>query len=74
MADYDHDDIDKETSAQANAMKDLDKFDSKMKGGRFFGAGDDSSEEEENNYKRPVTESDILKEKNNILMDKLYKS
>lgn len=34
----------------------------------------DSSEEEEANIKGFVTEADVLKEKNRILMEKLFKS
>ena len=55
-------------------MNDLDKFDNKMKSGQFFGAGDDSSSEEEGSNARPMTELDILRQKNSILMDKLYKA
>ena len=66
--------IERETNTHSNAMKELDKFDSKMKGGRLFGGGGDSSSDEEDNYTRPMTENDILKQKNQILMDKLFKS
>ena len=55
-------------------MNDLDKFDNKMKTGNLFGAGDDSSSEEEGGNRRPMSELDILRQKNSILMDKLYKA
>ena len=65
--------IEHDTNLQATAMNDLNKFDNKMKSGQFFGAGDDSSSEEESNT-RPMTELEILRQKNSILMDKLYKA
>ena len=65
--------IERNAQAHTNAMKDLDKFDSKMKGGRLFGGGDSSSDEDDG-YSRPMSENDILKQKNQILMDKLFKS
>lgn len=52
--------IERNTQAHSNAMKDLDKFDSRMKGGRLFG-GDDSSSDEDDGYSRPMTEVEILK-------------
>ena len=39
--------IDRNAQVHSNAMNDLDKFDSKMKGGRFFGAADSSSDEDD---------------------------
>ena len=39
--------IEANTQVHTNAMKDLDRFDSKMKGGRLFGGGDSSSDEED---------------------------
>ena len=66
--------IERDTQTHSNAMKDLDKFDSKMKGGRLFGGGDDSSSDEDDGYSRPMSENEILKQKNQILMDKLFKS
>ena len=71
--DGDTGEIEANTQVHTNAMKDLDRFDSKMKGGRLFGGGDSSSDEEDG-YSRPMSEVEILKQKNQILMDKLFKS
>lgn len=56
------------------AMNDLDKFDQKLKHVNFV---ESSEEEDPDEYaKKPAafSEADIVKEKNKILMEKLFKS
>ena len=55
---------------------DMDRFDKKLKVANHL-AQDASSDEEQDLYARPAQpmgEVDILKEKNRILMEKLFKS
>ena len=61
---------------QRDAMAAMDQFDNKMKNtNRLLGNGDSSSSEEENTGpRRPATQLDIEKQKNQILMDKLFRA
>ena len=60
---------------------DLNDFEKRLKNNtrsddQFFAQGDDSSEEEDLGSNQPKfsTEADILREKNRILMEKLFKA
>lgn len=61
---------------QRDAMAAMDQFDNKMKNtNRLLGNGDSSSSEDENTGpRRPATQLDIEKQKNQILMDKLFRA
>ena len=58
---------------QREAMNAMDQFDNRMKTG-FGGGGDSSSEEENSGPRRPATQLEVEKQKNQILMDKLFRS
>ena len=61
---------------RADVFDDLDRFDQKLKMANHLGQ-DDSSEEEEQYKgasKTPLSEADVMREKNKILMEKLFKS
>jgi hypothetical protein len=52
----------------------LNDFDKRLKANRNLeDQGDSSSEDEGSNQPRITTEADVLREKNRILMEKLYK-
>ncbi len=59
---------------QRDAMNAMDQFDSRLKGNRQVGADDSSSDDDGNNQKRPITQLDVEKQKNQILMDKLFRA
>lgn len=63
-----------DAKASADSMADLDRFDKKMKSNLLGGDPDSSSDEENNAPKKVFSEVDILKQKNTILMEKLFKS
>ena len=52
----------------------MDQFDNRMRGARLFGDGDSSSEEEASGPRRPATQLEVEKQKNSILMDKLFRA
>ena len=57
---------------QRDAMAAMDQFDSKLKGSRL--AGDDSSSDEDEGPRRPLNPLELEKQKNQILMDKLFRA
>ena len=62
---------------QRDAINAMDQFDNRMKRKNGpFGAGDDdsSSDDEPRGQRRPLSEVEIEKQKNQILMDKLFRS
>ena len=59
---------------QRDAMNAMDQFDTRLKGSRLLGGEDSSSEDEGDNKKRPITQLDVEKQKNQILMDKLFRA
>ena len=61
---------------QRDTMNAMDQFDNKMRNAnRLLGNNDDSSSEEENTGpRRPLTQLEVEKQKNQILMDKLFRS
>ena len=65
----------REAREQRDAMAAMDQFDNKMKrNNRLLGNGDSSSSEEENARRQPATPLEIEKQKNQILMDKLFRA
>ena len=68
-----------EMAAQAREQRDaiaaMDNFDNRLKKNRMVGDDDDSSSEEEaSGPRRNYTELDVEKQKNQILMDKLFRA
>lgn len=61
---------------QRDTMNAMNQFDNKMRNAnKLLGNGDDSSSEEENTGpRRPLTQVEIEKQKNQILMDKLFRA
>jgi len=55
-------------------MNAMDQFDNRLKGSRLLGGEDSSSEDEGDNKKRSFTPLDVEKQKNQILMDKLFRA
>lgn len=58
---------------RADVYGDMDKFDQKLKTANALGY-DDSSEDEQPPRRQPMNEAEVLKEKNRILMEKLFRS
>ena len=58
---------------QRDAMAAMDQFDSKLKGSRLAGDADSSSDEDEG-PRRPLNPLELEKQKNQILMDKLFRA
>ena len=71
-------DLEADVQASANTMNDLNRFDQKLKSATNpFGKDDSSSDEEDGGSRpprRPQTQVEILTQKNQILMEKLFKS
>ena len=60
---------------QRDAMNAMNQFDNRLKQNRLLGADDSSSDEEEaSGPRRNFTALDVEKQKNQILMDKLYRA
>ena len=80
VEDQTEEDFRKEMASEAresrDAMAAMNQFDNKMKtNNRLLGNGDSSSSEDENTGpRRPATQLDVEKQKNQILMDKLFRA
>jgi hypothetical protein len=78
MVDYDKEDAKLFGGEGANDMYgDLDRFEKRMKGNKAPLDDDDSSSDDRGSgfeKKKPMSEVEVLKEKNRILMEKLFKS
>ena len=59
---------------QRDTMNAMDQFERRLKANRGVGHDDSSSEEENQGPKRPLTQTEIEKQKNQILMDKLFRA
>ena len=66
--------MDNQAQEQRDAINAMNQFDNRLKGSRVFGGGDSSSDEEDNQQRQPKSQLDIEKQKNQILMDKLFRS
>ena len=78
--DMTEEDFRSEMASQAREQRDafaaMDQFEKRMKKNQPLGAANDdsSSEDEPSGPRRPISEVEIEKQKNQILMDKLFRS